>query len=162
PPSEDQLTRSPVTSEPDGSAPPARASAPRFSTASSRRGGALLLALIVAGVIVAIVLLTSGGGSHSPSNGSEEGSGSSSPDSTGTQKAEAKEDKRITLTPPDASSRAVGVAEVLSEGSQYAFYLAAQHLPPSKGKGFFYAVWLYNSPSGYEALSRAPDVGPNG
>ena len=51
---------------------------------------------------------------------------------------------------------------MLSEGSQYAFYLAAEHLPPSKGKGFFYAVWLYNSPSSHEALGRSPEVGAKG
>lgn len=142
----------------------APAPAPRRSPASSSRlGGALLLGLILAGVIVAIVLLTGGGGSHSSSKSASSGEASSASTATGeTQKAQAKEDKRITLTSPDASSQAVGVAEVLSEGSQYAFYIAAQHLPPSKGKGFFYAVWLYNSPTSYEALSRAPDVGTNG
>lgn len=135
----------------------------RTSAPSARRGGALLLGLIVAGVIVAIVLLTSGGGSHSSNGTASSGeTGTASTASTETQKSQAKEDKRITLTPPDASSQAVGVAEVLSEGNQYAFYIAAQHLPPSKGKGFFYAVWLYNSPTSYEALSRAPDVGANG
>ena len=79
---------------------------------------------------------------------------------SGKQTAKAKEDKRITLTSPDASSKAAGVAEVLSEGSQYAVYLAAEHLPPSKG--FFYAVWLYNSPTSFEALSRAPSVSSSG
>jgi plasmid stability protein len=142
-----------------------RASQPR-SPSGARTRGALLLAAIAAVIVVVVVLLTSGGGSSSNSAGSGGGSGSetsaSATSSTGTQKAQAKEDKRITLTPPDASSKAVGVAEVLSEGSQYAFYLAAQHLAPSKGKGFFYAVWLYNSPSSYEALSRAPDVGSSG
>jgi hypothetical protein len=49
---------------------------------------------------------------------------------------------------------------VLSEGSKYAFYLAAEHLPPSKG--FFYAIWLYNSPTSHEALSKSPPVGSDG
>jgi hypothetical protein len=129
------------------------------SSSSSRIGGALLLAALVAGIVVAVVLLTGGGGSSSDSSST----GSSATETgTTTQKAQAKEDKRIALTATNPSSKAVGVAEVLSEGSQYAFYLAAQHLPPSKGKGFFYAVWLYNSPSSYEPLSRAPDVGANG
>ncbi len=132
------------------------------SASPARIRGALLLAVIVAVIVVAIVLLTGGSGSSSNSANSGGGGETSSTSSTGTQKSQAKEDKRITLTPPDASSKAVGVAEVLSEGSQYAFYLAAQHLAPSKGKGFFYAVWLYNSPSSYEALSRAPDVGASG
>jgi hypothetical protein len=133
------------------------------SASPARIRGALLLAAIVAAIVVAIVLLTGGGGSSSNSADSGGGGGeTTSPNATSTQKSQAKEDKRITLTPPDASSKAVGVAEVLSEGNQYAFYLAAQHLAPSKGNGFFYAVWLYNSPSSYEALSRAPDVGASG
>lgn len=142
-----------------------RAAQPRAAS-TARIRGALLLAAIVAVVVVAIVLLTGGGGSSSNSSSSTGSAASetssSGKESAGTQKSQAKEDKRITLTSPDASSKAVGVAEVLSEGSQYAFYLAAQHLAPSKGSGFFYAVWLYNSPSSYEALSRAPDVGSSG
>lgn len=140
--------------------------APLRSVSTARVRGAVLLAVIVAAVVVGVVLLTRGGGSSSnsaSSGGSTAGeTGSPGTNSTGTQKSQAKEDKRITLASPDSASNAVGVAEVLSEGRQYAFYLAAQHLSPSKGKGFFYAVWLYNSPSSYEALSRAPDVGANG
>jgi hypothetical protein len=122
------------------------------------------LAAIVAAIVLAVVLLTAGGGSSSNSadSGASGSETTSSTATTGTQKSQAKEDKRITLSSPDASSNTVGVAEVLSEGSQYAFYLAAQHLAPSKGKGFFYAVWLYNSPTSYEALSRAPAVGASG
>ena len=52
------------------------------------------------------------------------------------------------------------MAEVLSEGNQYAFFLAAEHLAPSSG--FFYAVWLYNSPTSHEPVSRGPNVGANG
>jgi hypothetical protein len=145
---------------------------PRSPSPSSRRGGALLLGAIVVIVIVVVVLVSSGGGSSSKSNtsaasetgtastGTTSTAGTSSTGTTGTQTAKAKEDKRITLSSPEASSKVAGVAEVLSEGDQYAFYLAAQHLPPSKG--FFYAVWLYNSPSSFEALSRAPSVGSNG
>jgi Sigma-70, region 4 len=154
-------------------ATPAPGAAPTRSRPSpprSRRGGALLLAAIVAIVIVAVVLIANGGGSSSK----QDSSAASAPAATGTtgtstngetansSGGKAKEDKRITLAPPDPSSPSRGVAEVLSEGKQYAFYLAAEHLPPSKGKGFFYAVWLYNSPSSHEALSRSPDVGANG
>jgi hypothetical protein len=150
-----------VTPSSSASRPPRGAQLRSASPARIR--GALLLAVIVAAIVVAIVLLTGGGGSSSNSSASSGGGGETTgSSSTTTQKSQAKEDKRITLTPPDASSKAVGVAEVLSEGNQYAFYLAAQHLAPSKGNGFFYAVWLYNSPSSYEALSRAPDVGASG
>lgn len=146
---------------------PSSPGATRPSLSPARIRGALLLAAIVVAVVVAVVLLSSGGSSSSSNSaGNAAGEASETTSSgkaaTNTQKAQAKEDKRITLTSPDAASNAVGVAEVLSEGSQYAFYLAAQHLQPSKGKGFFYAVWLYNSPSSYEPLSRAPDVGASG
>jgi hypothetical protein len=153
----------PAITSTSGSAPPRPPRGAQLRSAShARTRGALLLAVIVAAIVVAIVLLTGGSGSSSNSAGSGSGGETTSSSATSTQKSQAKEDKRITLTPPDASSKAVGVAEVLSEGNQYAFYLAAQHLAPSKGKGFFYAVWLYNSPSSYEALSRAPDVGASG
>ena len=70
------------------------------------------------------------------------------------------EDARLTLTPPDPSSKAIGVVAILSEGGKQAFYLAAEHLPPSTG--FFYAVWLYNSPTSFLALSKSPPVTSNG
>ncbi len=150
--------------------PPAAAKRSRSRPPSSRTGGALLLGVIVAVVIVAVVLIANSGGSSSKSPSGETAAASapaststgSSTAATGTQGAKAKEDKRIALKPTDPSSNATGIAEVLSEGSQYAFYLAAEHLPPSKGKGFFYAVWLYNSPSSHEALSRSPEVAANG
>jgi hypothetical protein len=150
--------------------PPAqRAARPggvRAAGQRSRLGGALLLAVIVAVIVVAVVLIakSGGGGSHSSSGSTsaETETGTSSTGSTGTQTGKAKEDKRITLSSPDSTSKSAGVAEVLSEGNQYAIYLAAQHLPQSKGKGFFYAVWLYNSATSFEAVSRAPEVGSNG
>jgi hypothetical protein len=140
----------------------------RAASPGSRRGGALLLAALAVVIVVVVVLIvSSGGGGSSGSTGStsaesETSTSAAKTSSTGTQTGKAKEDKRITLSSPDSSSTSAGVAEVLSEGNQYAIYLAAQHLPQSKGKGFFYAVWLYNSPSSFEAVSRAPDVGSNG
>jgi len=128
---------------------------------SSRVGGALLLGAILAGVIVAVILLTGGGGSSqgrrasSPARGA---TGATAPSaSSGTKPIE---NKRITLTSPNPNSNAIGVAEVLSEGTKYAFFLAAEHLAPSKG--FFYAVWLYNSPTSHEPVSRGPNVGADG
>lgn len=166
----ESLPEIPLGADSASSAPAPTVPAPktRSSPSSSRRGGALLLAGIVAVVVLVVVLVSSGGGSASKSGTSaDESTNASSTSSTATgstsssgSTAKAKEDKRITLTSPNSSSSAAGVAEVLSEGSQYAFYLAAQHLPPSKG--FFYAVWLYNSPSSFQALSKSPTVGSNG
>jgi len=146
-----------------GTADAARSSAGRAARQlpSSRVGGALLLAAIVAAVVVAIVLIAGGGGSpkHQSSNASATAT-STGAGSTAATTGKTKENRRITLTSPDPASKSIGVAEVLSEGSKYAFYLAAEHLPASKG--FFYAVWLYNSPTSHEALSRSPAVGSNG
>jgi len=154
--------------------------ASRGKQPSSRLAGAFLLAGIVALVVVAIVLITGGGGggsSHttasnesasstgtssttsksSSAGGSTGASGETGSTSTGTGPTEVK---RLTLTPPEPGSKAVGAVEILSEGSKHAFYLAAEHLPPSTG--FFYAVWLYNSPTSHEAVSKSPPVTSSG
>jgi hypothetical protein len=134
----------------------------RSSRPSSRLGGGLLLlALIAVVVVVVVVVAGSDGGSHKQGTTAASTAGSSkTASSSTTASGKPAENKRITLTSPDPSSKSVGVAEVLSEGSKHAFYLAAEHLPASKG--FFYAIWLYNSPSSHEALSKAPAVGSNG
>ncbi len=161
----ERASSSPLASlRPAASAKQGRSQA-RSSPPSSRVGGALLLAALIAGVIVAVVLITGGGGSSHGSSAAATSGAAGSTTGTGTnasQAGRASEDKRITLTAPDPSSKAVGVAEVLSEGNKRAFYLAAEHLPPSKGQGFFYAVWLYNSPTSHKALSKSPPVGADG
>ena len=128
---------------------------------SSRVGGALLLGAILAGVIVAVILLTGSGGSsqgRTASRPARAATGATASTTPGA--AKPTENKRITLTPTNPHSNAIGVAEVLSEGNKYAFFLAAEHLAPSTG--FFYAVWLYNSPTSHEPVSRGPNVGSNG
>jgi hypothetical protein len=150
----------PGASRPSASTPPGPA---QTALPASRRGGALLLLGIVAVVVVAVVLIAGGGG------GSSKAKNLASSTSTGTSSTAAKtsttagkphEDKRLTLSSPEPSSKSIGAVEILSEGSKYAYYIAAANLPPSKG--FFYVVWLYNSPTSHEAVSRAPNVGANG
>jgi hypothetical protein len=126
----------------------------------SRRGGALLLAAIAAiAVAVILIVVLSGGGSRRHAGAAGAGS-STSASSASTSTPKADETNRLTLLPTNPSSKAIGVAAVLAEGSTYAFYLAAEHLPPTSG--FYYAVWLYNSPSSYEALSKSPPVRSDG
>jgi len=131
---------------------------------SSRRAGAVLLVALVAGVIAAVVLILDSGSGSSHNHPKTTASGASSGGTgqpSSAQATKTKEDKRIVLRPPAGSgSKAIGVAEVLSEGSKYAFYLAAEGLVPTHG--FFYAVWLYNSPTSAEALSKSPPVGSDG
>jgi sigma-70-like protein len=136
----------------------------------SRLGGALLLGGILVAVIVAVILATSGGGgSHATtttagSTANASSSGSAKPGGSTASKGSTgggpTEEARLTLTPPDPSSKAIGVVAILAEGSKQAFYLAAEHLPPTNG--FFYAIWLYKSPTSFLALSKSPPVGSSG
>jgi hypothetical protein len=137
--------------------PPAGETVPARSLPSSRLGGALLLAAILAAVIVAVILLSSGGGSH------KKGAVASATTSSGSKSSATgtgpKVDKRLTLRSTNPASPTVAVVEILSEAGKRAFYMAAEHLAPSKG--FYYAIWLYNSPTSSEPLSKSPAVGSN-
>jgi hypothetical protein len=127
--------------------------------AVSRRGGAILLGAI-ASVVIAVVLIVAlgtGGGTRHAGTTARGTGGSTSTSAT----PRASETRRLTLTAPNGSARGpIGVAAVLQEGATYAFYLAAERLAPSNG--FFYAVWLYNSATSYEALSKSPPVKADG
>jgi hypothetical protein len=117
----------------------------------SRRGGALLLAAIVLAVVVAVVLVTTGGGGSSAKHsGSKTGSKASS-------KTGPTVSAQLPLHSPSPGSSTVGVVAVLSEKGKHAFYIEATHLPATHG--FYYAIWLYNSPTSAEALSKGPAVG---
>jgi hypothetical protein len=120
---------------------------------SSRVGGALLLAAIVAGVIVVLILVFGGGGS------SKKPSTTAATETTAasTKAGESKEEARFTLKPTDPASRSTGAVEILSEGGKRAFYIKAEHIPATNH--FFYAIWLYNSPSSALPLSKSPAVG---
>jgi hypothetical protein len=120
---------------------------------SSRLGGAILLGLIVV-VAVVVVILVSSKGSSSNNAKTNAGSKTSSTSSTSTG---PKTEGSITLHSPDPHSRSTGKVEILSEDGKRAFYIQAEHIPASTG--FFYAVWLYNSPGHALALSKAPAVG---
>jgi Sigma-70, region 4 len=116
---------------------------------SSRLGGAILLVALVAAVVVAVVLISGGGssGRHSSSKGSQASSG-------------PRITNRFALQATEQGSHAAGAVEILQSGSKRAFYMIASQLPPTHG--FYYAIWLYNSASSHEALSRAPAVGSSG
>jgi hypothetical protein len=81
------------------------------------------------------------------------------------QKAgKSAEQPRITaalpLAPTSSTSKALGLVEVIAKGSEHAFILAAEHLPPTKG--FHYAAWLYNTPTDAYYLGGGTTVGANG
>ncbi|HEY8303710.1 MAG TPA: sigma factor-like helix-turn-helix DNA-binding protein [Solirubrobacteraceae bacterium] len=133
--------------------------------ASSRVGGAVLLGGLVVAVVVAVILLSGGGKSPSSTSASTQTTTGAQSTSTATSTspssgARPKLDKKLTLEAVEPSLKASGEAYVLSQGSRRAFYVAAQGLPPSSG--FFYAVWLYNSPSSSAPLGRSPSVSSSG
>jgi sigma-70-like protein len=117
---------------------------------SSRRGGALLLAGIVVAVVVAVILITSNGGGNAKTS-------SSTTSSTAASKAGPTISAQLPLHSPSPGSTTVGVVAVLSEKGKHAFYIEAQHLPATHN--FYYAIWLYNSPTSAQALSKSPSVG---
>jgi hypothetical protein len=145
-----------LSSSSSSSSSPSAAAAPPTPSArpqrSSRAGGAVLLAVIAAAVIVAVVLLTGG---NSSSNKPSTTTGKTATSAT---KPGPTIDNSITLKPPRGStSHSVGVVYVLSEGAKQAFFIEAQHIPAAKG--FYYAVWLYNSHTSALPLSKTSDVG---
>ncbi len=165
---------------------------PAAAAPSSRVGGAVILGGLAAIVVVIVLLIVgvggAGGGSHAssqPSASSTAPGGSSQPSSgtgastgtttgsggatttpaAGTTKSGSptSHGKALTLTPPDpATSKAVGVAYVLSQKNQRAFYVFAKGLPVLP-TGTFYAVWLEGA-SGAPAypLGSLPAQGSDG
>ena len=115
---------------------------------SSRLGGAILLAAIVVVAVVAVVLLSGGGKKSSTTKTS----------SSAATKTEPAVENQITLKPPaGAKSASIGEVEVIADKGKQAFLIEAQHIPESKG--FYYALWLYNSPTSALALSKSPSIG---
>jgi hypothetical protein len=119
---------------------------------SSRLGGALLLGAILAAAIVVVILVSGGGSSKKTSPNA-----STATKSTAGKATEAKTEAQFTLKPADTHSRSTGTVQILSEGGKQAFYIRAEHIPATKK--FFYAIWLYNSPTSALPLSKSPPVG---
>ncbi len=138
----------------------------RVHKPGSRLGGALILAVIAAVIAVVVVLATSSGsntaatssGGRAKAAGGGQGSSTASTAKSGAAKVHLLSD--IKLTAPEGSGGPVGEAAVLAESGKDVLALAAEKLAPSKG--FFYAAWLYNSPSEAFALGKAPEVGSAG
>ena len=133
---------------------PTPSSSSPASAPSSRLGGALILAALAVAVAVAVILIVSSGGGASKPKTSSAKKASTAASKKGPTKGPAQP-----LRSPDPTSKSLGVVEVLSEGSKRAFYIDAEHLPATRS--FFYANWLYNSPTSAEALSKSPAVGSN-
>jgi hypothetical protein len=133
----------------------ARTAAREGARRSSRLGGAILLTGLGILVAVILVLVLSGGGGSSTHTSSQP---TSQPSGTtgGTPQVLAQ----VNLVPP-RPGHALGVANVLAQGSQRALAIQAQGLLPSSTHSF-YAVWLVNTPTDAQRLGFAPPVGRDG
>jgi hypothetical protein len=140
-----------LSSSPPAPGAAAAASAPAGrSQRSSRVGGAILLAVLVAAIAVAIVLLT-GGSSGKKASGTTTGQTASTVSKTG-----PTIDDQIVMKPAKPGIKSVGAAYVLSEGSRRAFFIDARNLPLARG--FYYAIWLYNSPTSFVPVTKSSAV----
>jgi outer membrane biosynthesis protein TonB len=131
----------------------------------SRRGGAILLGAgaLVAVAVVAVVVIVATGGSGSSNSSAKStpvtttaASVSSSTTTTGSatsasSTASTKIVKQINLLPPDGKSKAVGIAQVLTQGTTTGIVIYATGIPPNTPHNA-YAVWLYNSPGDAKIL----------
>jgi hypothetical protein len=138
------------SSPPSAGTPAEAASSQARSQRSSRVGGAILLAVLVAAIAVAIVLLT-GGSSAKKATATTTSQTTSTVSKTG-----PTIDDQIVLKPAKPGIKSVGAAYVLSEGSKRAFFIDARNLPPAKG--FYYAIWLYNSPTSFVPVTKSSAV----
>jgi hypothetical protein len=158
-----------------GPAEPTEPAAPApGSPRSSRRGGIVVIVAAVVVIAAVLVVVLTGGSSkkHTSSTvtttavASTPTSTSSSTTASSTSSSAGKVLAQINLTPPSTASgsKAVGIAEVLSEGSSNGIAIVAQNITPNTTKpANAYAVWLYNSPTDAKILGFVnPGVGKTG
>jgi hypothetical protein len=149
---------------------PAPAPAPA-QRPSSRRGGSVVLvlvALIVIAVVIIVAALSTGGSSSkktttkattAPAVTTTTGTTTTGTTTTSTT---AHLDAQINLRPPSGSSKAAGIAEVVTQGKLTALVVAADHISPNT-KHNAYAVWLYNPGGAAKLLGYvSPGVGKSG
>ncbi|HEY2767799.1 MAG TPA: hypothetical protein VGI76_06045 [Solirubrobacteraceae bacterium] len=106
---------------------------------------------------------TSTSSSGTNGNTSTDGSSSANGASSTSGASQTSHGKALTLTPPSpATSKAVGVAYVLTQKGRHAFYLFAKGLP-TLASGAFYAVWLEGAASAPAyPLGSLPSPAANG
>ena len=142
------------------------------SPRSSRLGGIIVLAgVVIAVAVVLFFVLRSNGNSpkhpavaSSTTASTPAASATTTTSSSSSSATAAKVVAQINLTPPHTGSKAVGIAEVLDEGTNQGVAIVAQNVPPNSTKPpNAYAVWLYNSPTDAHILGFVnPGVGANG
>jgi hypothetical protein len=138
----------------------ARTAARERQERSSKLGGVLLLAGLGIAVAVLLIVLIGGGDDNGSDNASSGDNATlSQTASTDTGSAQQAVENQINLT--STSSNAKAVTYVLKQGGERVLAIAGQSFPATKSR-FFYAVWLYSSPSKASRLGFVQSVGSDG
>ncbi|HVS28308.1 MAG TPA: anti-sigma factor [Solirubrobacteraceae bacterium] len=128
----------------------------RSANGRSRRGGYIVLAGLAVVIGVVIFLIVDSGGKKKTSHAGRS--------RTSTQPTQPRPQVlgQINLRSAQKSSRAVGIAQILSSNGKPALAIVAQNLQPN-GNTSAYEVWLYNSRKDARALGYVnPPVGKDG
>ncbi len=176
-PARSRSSRSSRRADEGGATIPSPLSMGTVKPRSSRLGGMLIIAGAVVLVAVVVIIIVGLGGSSAPKHGtsstpttstgaSASSSASSSSSTTSSTSGAATPVAQFNLTPPAsaAGSKAVGIAEVLKEGTSLGIAIVASNIPANTTKpANAYAVWLYNSPTDAHILGFVnPGVGSTG
>lgn len=119
----------------------------RENDKKSRTGGYVLLGAVAIGLTLVVLLLVGAIGGDDDDDGGQRAT-------TTSTNAQPVVEAQINLQPAREGSRALGVANVVSQDGQRAIAVIAQGLTESPR----YAVWLYTSPSDAQFLGFAPPV----
>jgi hypothetical protein len=144
----------PLPAVPDD--PPPR---PRPARGGADRGRVVLLAAAALAIAAIGVLLLAGGGTSAPAPGPI-------PASAATQTATSSSSSsgilsELALNPATAGSKAAGAIAIVKNGSALQIAFSAAHLPAPPGSSH-YVLWLYDSPSHFEALGAVQSVSATG
>jgi hypothetical protein len=128
---------------------------------SSRRGGAILLAGIAA--IAIVIVIAAEITRHSGSNKTFTPTSSTTASGATGATSKIRIVYQINLTPPGKHSHALGIADVVEQGTTLALAIRATGLKPNSPATIpAYGVWLYNTHKDSSRLGYARSVSANG
>jgi hypothetical protein len=126
---------------------------------SSRLGGLLLL--VGTGIIIALIVLVATGTIGGGDNGTADKAADTTATSTSTTaggNGQTTVEAQINLRAQDKASKALGVANIVSQNGERAIAIIGQDVPP----GNRYALWLYTPPDTSRRLGFFPPVKGSG
>jgi hypothetical protein len=136
--------------------------------ATDRRGGGIFLAVALVVVVAVVIIIVATSGSSSPKKSTTTNAGTTpatttttSPTTT-TSGATTHVVAKIVMHPTARSSKAIGAAEVVTQGQVTGVVVRALHLTPNTTHNA-YAIWLANPGGASHLLGYvSPAVGKTG